>query len=442
MRYFVGVYEVAGYFHALAKGLRANGFEADFYLDSQTDFGYDCDSNKFNKAFLVLTRITGVLSKAKLVFLARLLLRAWLLIYGMFKYDVFIFSGFGSFFGFRELPLLRFLNKTVIVIYLGSDSRPSMFSGGFLDLPLLPNTPECNIQRTKRQKAAIGRVENNGCIVVNHTASSALFKKSFVPLLSIGIPVDLAVSKCDLQGIKSREEFGQDQTLKVRIVHAPSRPLAKGSPILLAEIERIQAEVKRDGIEVELVSLIGVNNETVLREIENADLVVNELYSDTYMSVLDAEAAMYGKPSLKFGYYASRIVQDNPKAQHPEYILYWSPDQMRETLKKYVCNAGLRRLHGQAQAKFLEECWNGKAVAARLNQLVEDPLFRRNCLVEPDDFDYHFGWGLTKNSWLKQVEPCLKFEEFRELFSLKHLKQITDECTCLKKKLCGSNGST
>jgi hypothetical protein len=438
MRYCIGVYEVAGYFNGLAQGLRSNGFVADFYLDTPTEFNYKCDANRFNAIFLVLRGRVGVLKNTPIIFIARLLTRLCLFVYCLFKYDVFIFSGFGSFFNFLELPILRFFNKKVVVIYLGSDGRPAMFSGGFVDLPQLNNSPIENVKRVRRQIRLIRRVERAQCIIVNHTASAELFTRKFVPFLHVGIPMDLNRRLDYLKNTGNSGEIAKDAKT-VKVVHAPSRPLSKGSPALIAEFLTIQAKAKSRGIDVELVSLMGVSNETVLREIQNADLVLNELYSDTYMSVLDAEAALFGKPSLKFGYYASNIISDNPHARHPSKVLFWSPDELGKILEQYIYNIDLRVSSGQSQADFLENCWNAKSVAARLNQLVFDPQLLNSILVSPNSFSYHLGWGLTKSTWLSQVNPCLELTEFESLFSRQHFEQITANCDLLKKEQRGMN---
>ena len=439
MRYFVGVYEAAGYFNGLTQGLRSNGFAADFYLDTPTEFGYEYDANRFNAIFSALRGRVGILKNTPAIFIARLLMRLYLFIYSLFKYDVFVFSGFGSFFNFLELPVLRFFNKKVVVVYLGSDGRPAMFSGGFADLPQLNNSPLENVNRVRRQIRLIRRVERAECIIVNHTASPELFVRKFVPLLYIGIPMDLNRRRDYLKNTGNSGEV-EKGAKTVRVVHAPSRPLSKGSPTLIAALQKIQAQAKNHGIDVELISLMGVSNEAVLREIQNADLVLNELYSDTYMSVLDAEAALFGKPSLKFGYYAPNIVSDNVNAQHPSSVLFWSPEELGSVLEQYIYDADMRVSSGRSQAEFLETCWNARSVAARLNKLIVDPWLLDSILVDPNSFSYHFGWGLTKSSWLSQVNPCIQLTEFSKLISRRHFEQIAAECDLLMKEQRGLNG--
>jgi hypothetical protein len=438
MRYFVGVYEVAGYFNGLTQGLRSNGFVADFYLDTPTEFGYQHDANRFNALFSIL-RGQVDLKNTPIIFIARLLMRSYLFVYSLFKYDVFVFSGFGSFFNFLELPVLRFFNKKVVVIYLGSDSRPAMFSGGFADLPQLNNSPLENVKRMKRQIQLIRRVERSKCMIVNHTASPELFVRKFVPLLYIGIPMDLNRRRNYVENVSNSNEIAKDAKT-VRVVHAPSRPLSKGSPALLAALKKIQAQARNHRINVELISLMGVSNETVLREIQNADLVLNELYSDTYMSVLDAEAALFGKPSLKFGYYAAKIISDNVNAQHPSTVLFWRPEELGSVLEQYIYDTDLRVSSGQSQAHFLETCWNAQSVAARLNKLLVDPSLLDSILVDSNSFSYHFGWGLAKSNWLSQVKPYLRITEFSKLISSQHFEQIAADCDLLMKEQRGLNG--
>lgn len=61
---------------------------------------------------------------------------------------------------------------------------------------------------------------------------------------------------------------------RVRIVHGPSSPLIKGTPLVRAAIKKLQLE----GYDFEYRELIGVSNHAMLEALSNAHVVLNEFY--------------------------------------------------------------------------------------------------------------------------------------------------------------------
>lgn len=61
----------------------------------------------------------------------------------------------------------------------------------------------------------------------------------------------------------------------IKIVHAPSSPIIKGTPLVRAAIKKLKLE----GYKFDYIELIGVSNETVLKELKTAHIVLNEFYA-------------------------------------------------------------------------------------------------------------------------------------------------------------------
>lgn len=61
----------------------------------------------------------------------------------------------------------------------------------------------------------------------------------------------------------------------LRIVHAPSNPVLKGTPIVRSVIKQLQHE----GYDFQYIELIHVSNETVLRELSRSHIVLNQFYT-------------------------------------------------------------------------------------------------------------------------------------------------------------------
>ncbi|MDR2407758.1 MAG: hypothetical protein LBE13_06570 [Bacteroidales bacterium] len=61
----------------------------------------------------------------------------------------------------------------------------------------------------------------------------------------------------------------------LRIVHAPSSPVSKGTPIVRSVIKQL----KHEGYDFQYIELIYVSNETVIRELNQSHIVLNQFYS-------------------------------------------------------------------------------------------------------------------------------------------------------------------
>lgn len=72
---------------------------------------------------------------------------------------------------------------------------------------------------------------------------------------------------------KNENKFSGDGLVK--IVHAPSSPVTKGTALVRAAITRL----KREGYQLEYIELIGVPNAVVLRTLRECHIVLNEFYA-------------------------------------------------------------------------------------------------------------------------------------------------------------------
>jgi hypothetical protein len=61
----------------------------------------------------------------------------------------------------------------------------------------------------------------------------------------------------------------------LRIVHAPSAPVLKGTPIVRSVIKQLMSE----GYDFQYIELIHVSNETVLQELNRSHIVLNQFYT-------------------------------------------------------------------------------------------------------------------------------------------------------------------
>jgi hypothetical protein len=423
MRYFVGTAEIAGVLSGIEKGLTQLGNKVDFYQFVPHDFQYQYSPNFISKIFFMLHRLIRKPGLVIIALPAKAILQLVLLIYSIFKYDVFIFTGFNSIIRFYDLPLLKLFGKKIVVIYLGSDARALYLSGAYLDDNNSDNDPKKVAKELRKIIRNISLVESYADIIVNHTATAQLMRRSFIPLLYLGLPVDF--NKINRNSVYCRNSFNKSENI-IKIIHAPSRPRSKGSEKIRRAIYELNNEFCDINLFLELVEITNRSNSEVLSEISTCDFVINELYSDTFLSALDVEAAVFGKPSLKFGYYSNMIVADNHSAKFPDNLMYYEPDTLKEVIRLYALDENLRLRNGENIKRFVTEEWSAIRVAERLESLLENIGTTANAdlFVDPNQLNYIFGWGLSKNLWSENLTSYINEVGKEALYLSERLRNL------------------
>jgi hypothetical protein len=284
------------------------------------------------------------------------------LLYALVRCDVFIFSGFTSFLGFHELPILKLFGKKVVVVFLGSDARPPLLSGRHLDDMGAQLPPSAILAESKRMVRKIRKIEKYADAIVNHTATAQFFSREFVRFMAMGMPANM-----NIKAETSVFNAGLSQT--IRILHAPSRPVAKGSLVFRKIIEELRAA----GYLIDYVELVGAPNAEVLKELEQCEFVIDELYSDIPFAMFATEAAIFYKPVIVGGNYVNQVRQDNPDDQVPPSV-YVDPDQIKQAIKALLDDAELRKTLGEQAFQFVKNTWKSKKVAENYLNLIKKKL--------------------------------------------------------------------
>lgn len=394
MKIAIGPGEVAGYFSRLKSGFEKEGVVCTHYSLTSHPFDYDKGSHLFKDLYLAIQNLTKINTLFKYLFSVFLIkIRIFLFIYTLLNYDVFIFSGSSSFLNFLELPILKLFKKKVIVIFMGSDARHPLLSGVELDDNGGFDQPIKIFKKTKKMARKIRWIEYFSTHIINHTATAQLFKKNFIKYASIGMPIDV-----DNPDQKSNYLYERDF---LKIVHAPSRPIAKGTKIFRQIIQDIRAK----GVQVEYVELVGQSNSIVLEQIATCDLVFDEIYGDMPMAMFATEAAMYGKPALVGGYYANQYQFDNQNEQYPP-VLCVLPEDITNHVNLLIYNDKYRLDLGMRARKFVEETWSSNRVASNYLKLICN-TFPGHWVANPKELNYVMGWGLSKEQWVVRVKKYI-----------------------------------
>lgn len=394
-RISIGPGEIGGYFTNLKAGFDEINIPSEHFVLMPNKFGYQ-ESNYFLKNVYVQVAKLRNVKVLPVIYLGLFLeatVRLFVLLYALIRCDIFIIPGFGSFFKFYELPLIKFLGKKIIVVYVGSDARPSYFSGKNLDDLKQPHDRSLLKKEVLKQVLFISKVEKYADLIINHTATAQFFERNFIRLQALGTPVRNNPSM-----VKSKpEHIGL-----TRILHAPSRPHAKGSEIF----RQIIGELCEEGYKINLIELKGVPNSIVLNEMANCDFVLDELYSDAPMAMLGTEAAAFSKPVIVGGYYAEQYRIDNPSSQSPP-TLYVQPSEIKTAIRKLIDDEEFRLDLGRRAFEFVTHDWSVNAVAKNYLRLIRNEPIPDNWVCNPTSLPYIWGWGLSKDNWRVQMSEYI-----------------------------------
>lgn len=392
-RIFIGLGDVAGYFSNLRYGFEQINIKADHFLLSENNFSYH-NPDYFLKSYY--SKISH-LRKSKNFLVKNIgrtleaLTRFAVLIYSIIHYDVFIFPGNGSFFSFYELPLIKFFSKKIIIVYLGSDARHPLFSGRYLDDVGTDLNPQDMAKDILSLKSKLMRAEKYADLIVSHTSTAQMLTKKYIRLIPIGLPVNVNFYN------SNQLNTGIKNATMIKILHAPSRPLAKGSLVF----EKIIDELRDEGYKIDYLVLSGVSNDVVMKELESCDFVIDELYSDVPLGMLATEAAIFAKPTVVGGLYDLGCKQDNKDFEMPP-SLYVAPQNIKNSIRKMIEDHNFRINLGKSAREFVIKNWSSTKVANNFLQLIQND-FPVNWLYDAADSNYYWGWGLSKENWRIQV---------------------------------------
>jgi glycosyltransferase involved in cell wall biosynthesis len=396
-RVLVGFAEIAGYYSNLFDGLLSLQVDAGYINNTNFRFNYSYTKNK-NPWFLNYYIQYSKTYREKPSLLKKVgyhLISLFVLIFVIVKYDVFILGCNSTLLRYYDYRLLKLLNKKIIYVSLGSDSRPPYLNGNYKDDTQDENFNLFSTLRvTKRIKARVDFFENHVDYFINYPQHAHFNSKKFINGHYIGFPTKYA----------EKREFNSDRN-EIVILHAPTRPNAKGSEIF----SKIISELKEEGILINYVELRNKTNQEVLESIKNSDIVLDEIYSDMPLAGLGSEAAMFGVPVVVGGYYSKIIKNDVDVVMIPPSI-YVDPLEIKDRLRELCENKELRLRVGDELNRFINNQWNNKHVAQRFLD-ISYGNFNPKWYFNPQNLTYLNGWGLNIEEIKINLSIMIKQEE-------------------------------
>ncbi len=389
---FLGLSEVAGFYVGLEQGLKDLGLKVTRLDLSAHRFKYKNAHQNFLTQLYLYTankfkNSTGIRHhfwKVTAVFLKTLLF-----IWALCTHKVFIFSYGTSFFRLKDLPLLKLFRKKIVFQFHGSDSRPPFIDGIFIK--------QCDLaqvqQLTKHKKRQLEKINRFADAIIDLPTMGHFHSKAFVNCLRIGLPTCVP---SEMRAASSHDDG------VIRILHAPSNPLAKGTAYIEACIKKLQ----QSGINIELIKIQNLPNATVLEAIARCDFLVDQIFSDTLMPGLATEAAWFQKPTVLCGY-AGQVWQEAlPLDLHPP-THYCHPSELEAAILKVAMDKEYRTDLGFKAYQFVRQCWHPKKIAQQYLKIIDQNL-PLDCYVDPQELHYTHGCAIEESELKVFLQNFLK----------------------------------
>lgn len=152
---------------------------------------------------------------------------------------------------------------------------------------------------------------------------------------------------------------------RVKVVHGPSSPLIKGTPLVRAAIKKLQEE----GYDFEYRELIGVSNQVMLKALADAHVVLNEFYAfvpgQFGIEAMASHCALITSAD-------DRIETTLPAGANAAWMVteYWN---IYENLKQLLDDHGLIKQYADAGFAWASEHCGYQKSAVRLKALLQTP---------------------------------------------------------------------
>jgi hypothetical protein len=235
-------------------------------------------------------------------------------------------------------------------------------------------------------------------VIVGAPLTGHFFTKPFVNWFSLGIPIGLP-SVLDTEKVLASEVAG---ARRVRILHAPSKPILKGT----ARIREAISNLRNVGYAIDYVEIKGQPNAIVQDELAKCDFVVDQVYSDTPLAGLATEAAAHGKPSVVGGYGLKELKAILNKAPWPPSETC-HPDSMQESIEKLIKEPEYRIGLGISAREFVATTWLTSEVAKRYLRVINGQI-PQFWWYDPGTIQYPFGCGQSEHQTKQIVKKLIE----------------------------------
>jgi len=376
----LGPIEIAGNTHSLYKSLKDEGKHVTLFL---TNF------HPHHPPVCIIQKIDKYISIIHFKPLRRffrvmiLPLQTIIALYHIITKDIFIFYFGTSFLPFYlDLPILKFLNKKMIMVYCGSDSRFALIDGARVF-----NLNKNNyIRICNRNISRLKIVEKYVNTILANPFSSQLHQKEIINILNIGIPYTA----------ERAVDYQSEIDSPIKILHCPSDLQAKGTFVIRKVIEKLKQQ-----FDIEYIELSGVPHSEVKQALVNADCVIDQLYSDQPIPGFATEAMNFGKPVF-IGSYAKTLMKDYVKFSL-DCIILFNPDEFESVLYQYLNDTTQLKQVSQKALDHYNNNLNNKTIANNWINIINDS-YPTHWKITPQNINYFYGSGVSKEYLTKKIK--------------------------------------
>jgi glycosyltransferase involved in cell wall biosynthesis len=353
MKIFIGLTEIAGITSHYARGFQKLGHETitvlmqpnKYYLDVKYDHilssSYTDDSSVLSQAWDVLQR------KAR---------AAWLFPRLLSECDVFVYIWGTAFLpGARDYALIKRAGKKLVSTFWGSDIRyedavrqEMQKLGVAREIePFLAHLNTARYYSTyQNKKRVVEAAERHADLILSQPGYGQLQTR---PYMRANVPIDPRLFHFHIP----------DRDIPL-VLHVPSNRGIKGTEYVLDAVERL----KKEGIRFEFRLVENMPNTQVRELLGEADIVVDELFSET-IGVLSTEAMASGVVTLV------RYMPEYAAIPAGCPAVNVTMDTLVERLRTVILDRDWRRALAQAGRPYVEAHFDYVKVARELLRWLE-----------------------------------------------------------------------
>ena len=173
-------------------------------------------------------------------------------------------------------------------------------------------------------------------------------------------------------------------------MHIPSHSPGKGTSVVRQTIKNIINEYPF----VKYTELSGLSNSEVLSRLTDADLLIDQVYSDLPLSGVGMEAFVMGVPVLVCGY-GLLDLKRRYSSKFFLLIVISHPHKLKESLRMLINKPEILNDAKASSTNFVETVWSKEEVAKRYYQLFTCDNLPEDWWHDPMSHVYFYGYGLS-----------------------------------------------
>lgn len=363
MKIFIGFTEIANFTNNYKLGFEAMGHKT-FTVVTKTNIYYP--NAKYDVVLSNSFSFLGNSNAIAIRILRSLVSRAYtyfVFFKALLTCDIFYYIGGGNMLPFfLDYKLMSLLKKKLVVVFLGSEIRHWFLYKKEAEILGYSNLFATSIEAYRNQKFNSFFDKKNRVVFAEKYASLILSQGGLAQLqkkpyhrVEVGLNIDNY----------SYNIPGRDIPL---IIHAPSSRGVKGTEFVFDVI----AKLEKEGIKFKFELIEKMKNSDLLNLLSHADIVVDELNSDT-IGVLSTEAMATGNAVL------TSYVAEWAKVPLPCPVLNTNRYNLYENLKELILNKDKRMKLAREGIKYV-----------RTNNDIRKIIQRHLSILEKHNGEYSF----------------------------------------------------